>query len=310
MEYLAYIAPWVFGSICVGLTAGFVVGRGRANCDDDARMVELERQATLNVLVELLKHTEQISTDVACHNDEMQEAAVHVGNLQVKGEMESVKQALLGHVTGLMTANKQLQADLSYSAAQIEDQAQQIDRVRQEARTDALTSVANRKAFDEKFHLLHSTWDRRRKSYALILVDLDKFKRINDAYGHQAGDLVLKKVGECLKEWVRGSDFVGRYGGDEFAVLLPGAKLEVAMERAETIRKRTAEETSHMGFGSGYVAVSVSIGVAAPIKGDTMETVLERADQALYRSKRLGRNQVNWEPDTEDAPEGEFAGWG
>jgi diguanylate cyclase len=300
MESLVYIAPWVFGSIAIGLVAGFFAGRSRSGDVVDTKLVETERQATLKVLVDLLKSTEQISSNVACHNSEMQETADHVGNLQVAGEMENVKQALLGHVTGLMASNKQLQDDLTLSTCRIEEQAQQIDHVRQEARTDPLTTVSNRKAFDEKFLLLQAGWEREKEPYTLIMLDLDQFKRINDSHGHQAGDRVLEKVGACLKEWVREGDFVGRFGGDEFAILLPHAELHVAMKRAETIRSRTADETSRMAFRGGQVSVSVSIGVAAPREGDTMETVLHRADQALYKSKRLGRNQVNCEePDEE-----------
>ncbi|NQT16412.1 MAG: GGDEF domain-containing protein [Planctomycetes bacterium] len=301
MESLAYIAPWVFGSIGIGLVAGFFAGRTRTDDVPDTKLVEVERQATLKVLTDLLKYTEQISTNVACHNSEMQETADHMGNLEVGGEeMESVKQALLGHVTGLMASNKQLQDDLTYSSCRIEEQALQIDHARQEARTDPLTTVSNRKAFDEKFLLLHSGWERDNEPYALILLDLDQFKRINDSHGHQAGDRVLEKVGACLKEWVREGDFVGRYGGDEFAILLPHAEIDVAMSRAETIRERTADETSRMAFRGGQVSVSVSIGVAAPREDDTMETVLHRADQALYKSKRLGRNQVNCEERDEE----------
>jgi len=293
METLAYIAPWVFSSVCVGVAVGFFVGRSRSNSGQESQSIQLDRQATLKVLVEVLKSAEQISSDVQCHNSEIQETADHVGNLHVTGEMESVRDALLGEITGLMASNQRLQEDLTYSRYRIEEQAQQIDHARREARTDPVTRVSNRKAFDEKLLLLEAGWERERQPYVLILVDLDQFKRINDAHGHQAGDRVLEKIGTWLKEWVREGDFVGRYGGDEFAILLPHTELSVGMELAETIRARTADETSRIAVRGDQVSVSLSLGVAAPWEGDTMDSVLHRADQALYKSKRLGRNQVN-----------------
>jgi len=296
METLAYIVPWVFSSVCVGVVVGYFVGRSRSGeSQEDDKQAQLERQATLKVLVEVLKSAQQISSDVECHNTEIQEAADHVGNMQVTGKMESVKQALLGHVTELMTANKRLQDDLTYSSCRMEEQALEIDHARQEARTDPLTGVSNRKAFDEKLHLLDACWRREGQLYTVILVDLDQFKRINDSHGHQAGDRVLEKVGTWLKGWVREGDFVGRLGGDEFAVLLPYTELEVAVELAETIRMRTADATSRIAVRGEQVSVSLSLGVAASREGDTVETVLHRADQALYKSKRRGRNQVNFE---------------
>ncbi|MFH1920393.1 MAG: GGDEF domain-containing protein, partial [Planctomycetota bacterium] len=304
METLAYIVPWVFSSVCVGVVVGYFVGRSRSGePQEDDKLAQVERQATLKVLVELLKSAEQISSDVECHNTEIQEAADHVGNMQVTGEMESVKRALLGHVTELMTANKRLQNDLTYSSYRMEEQALEIDHVRREARTDPLTGVSNRKAFDEKLQLLDACWRREGQPYTLILVDLDQFKRINDSHGHQAGDRVLEKVGTWLKGWVREGDFVGRLGGDEFAVLLPYTELEVAVELAETIRMRTADATSRIAVRGEQVSVSLSLGVATSREGDTVETVLHRADQALYKSKRRGRNQVNsQEPEQEETP--------
>ena len=301
MGSLAYIAPWVFASVCVGLAAGFFAGRSRSSNVQDNKLVHSERQATLKLLVELLKSAEQISSNVECHNSEIRQTADHVGHIQVTGEMEFVKQAVLGQITALTASNKRLQHDLSYSCCRMEELAEEIDVARREARTDPITSVSNRKACDEKLLLLQAAWDREGHPYVLILVDLDQFKRINDSHGHQAGDRVLKKVGTWLKEWVREGDFVGRYGGDEFAVLLPYTELDVGVESAETLRSRTADETSRIALRGEQVSVSLSIGVAAPREGDTLETVLGRADQALYKSKRLGRNQVNCqEPNREE----------
>jgi len=305
METLAYIAPWVFSSVCVGVVVGYFVGRSRPGDVHDTKLVELERQTTLKVLVELLEAAETISSDVESHNSEIQETADHVGSIQVSGEMETVRKALLGQIAGLTASNQRLQHDLTYSRYRMEEQAQQIDRARREARTDPLTRVSNRKAFDEKLTVLHGDWERRSRPYVLILIDMDQFKRINDCHGHQAGDHVLEKLGGWLRGWVREGDFVSRFGGDEFAALLPHTELDVGAELAETIRARTADETSQIALRDEDVSISVSVGVAAPREGDTMGAVFARADEALYKSKRLGRNQVNCQgpPEEDPAPE-------
>jgi diguanylate cyclase len=184
----------------------------------------------------------------------------------------------------------------------MEEQAQEIDQARREARTDGLTKVANRKAFDEKLHLVLDDWRREGAPFVLILADLDYFKRINDAHGHQAGDRALEMIGSRLKQWVREGDLVGRYGGDEFAVLLPQTELAAGMEIAETICLRTADKATRVACRGEQVSLSLSLGVAAPRRGDTAETLLQRADQALYRAKRLGRNQAQCqEPDEDQA---------
>jgi diguanylate cyclase len=280
---------------------GYFVGRSRSGHAPDDRAVKAERDATLKLLVELVESAEQMSSDVECHHSEMQETADHVGNMQVTGEMESVKQALMGHISGLMASNQQLQEDLACSRYRMEEQAQQVDEARREARTDQLTSVPNRKAFDEKLHVLHRGWERDGDPYVLILLDLDQFKWINDCHGHQAGDRVLETVGAGLKEWVREEDFVGRYGGDEFAILMPHTEMDAGAERAEDIRLLTADATSRIAMRGEQISVSVSIGVAAPRGSDTLDAVFARADQALYRSKQLGRNQVTiQEPEQPD----------
>ncbi len=307
MDSLAYIAPWVLGSVCVGLAMGFFVGRGRSQDVQEKRLVQLERKTTLKVLLALLKSAKEMTTDVECHNSEIQQTADHVGNLRVTGEMENVKRAFLGQIAGLLSSNTRLQDTLTCTRYRMEEQAQEIDRARREARTDPLTGVSNRKALDEKLHLLQSDWDRKGLPFVLILLDLDYFKRINDAHGHQAGDYVLQKVGAWLKDWVRKEDFVGRYGGDEFAILLPCTELDVGLKLAETIRLRTAEETSRIALRREQVSVSISLGVAAPRQGDTPASVLRRADRALYKSKDLGRNQVNLQEPAPEEPVGQAA---
>jgi diguanylate cyclase len=294
MDSFAYIAPWVLASVCIGIVVGYYMSRSRGKCHE-LELAERERHATLKVLVELLSAVEQMNGDVECHNTEIQQTAHDVGNLRVSGEMESVKQALLGRMVSLLTSNKRLQNDLLCTQYRMEEQAQEIDHARREARIDALTSVANRKAFEEKFHLLLSAWSRQQQPFVLMMVDLDHLKRINDAHGHQAGDLVLEKMGRWLKQWVRERDFVARYGGDEFVLLLPRTELAAGVEIAQSICFRAADQASRVTFRGEQVSVSLSIGVTVSGEDDTADAMLRRADRALYRSKQMGRNQVQFE---------------
>ena len=153
MDTLAYIAPWVLGSVCIGVVAGFYLGRSVSPRHEEEDFVERERKATLEVLVELLSSAERMTSQVQTHNTEIQETAHHVGEIDADGKMETVKQALLEHMGTLLDANQRLQQDLTYNRYQMEEQAEQIDDARREARTDGLTTVANRKALDEKLHL-------------------------------------------------------------------------------------------------------------------------------------------------------------
>jgi diguanylate cyclase len=308
MDILTQIALWVLGSVLVGIAAGFFLGRGRSRGPEN-EIAERERQAMLRTMVGLLNSADQLNTDVAAHNSEIQENARHVKDLRVTGEMAAVRQTLLGHMTFLLKCNQDLQQDLLCTRYRLEEQAQEIDHARREARTDELTGANNRKAFNEKLHLLLDEQRRRGTTFVLMLIDLDQFKRINDAHGHPVGDRVLKTVGGWLKQGVREGDFVGRFGGDEFAVLLPKTELPAGRDLAESLRTSTAERASTVAARREQIAVSLSIGVVMSRNDDTAESILQRADEAMYRAKRNGRNQVQCEPtaEAEDAAVGNAA---
>jgi diguanylate cyclase len=291
---LAHIAPWVLGSVAVGVFVGILLARARVKAGDRSDLSP-ESQAVLKMLTELLSVSEHIATNVENHNTEIEANAQQVDKLQTSGEMETIKQTLLHHMTTLLSSNRHLQEDLVCTRYRLEEQAQEIDHVRQEARRDALTEAANRRAFDEKLHLLLDDWRRHDQPFVLVLADLDQFKRINDAHGHQAGDHVLKAMGKGLAELTREGDFVARYGGDEFAILMPKTTREVGMELADGLRRGIADNSFCFATRGGGVAISFSMGVAVPHEGDTDESILQRADQAMYRSKRAGRNHVECE---------------
>jgi diguanylate cyclase len=302
---LGYIAPWVLASVSVGIMAGFMWGRGRVRPDED-KSQQRDRTAMLRMMVELLGAADQINTNVENHSSEIAKNVQQVDDLPMTGEMELVKTVLLGHMRNLLTANRQMQDDLLCTRYRLEEQAVQMDHARLEARSDALTGVANRKAFDEKLHLLMDEWRRHQTPFVLIIADLDQFKRVNDSHGHLAGDRVLASVGTLLKELVREEDFVGRYGGDEFAILLPQTDLSIGAELAETLRGGVADGVCLGARRGEETAVSLSIGVAAPCEGDTDETLIHRADQVMYKAKHNGRNQVQcYRPEDASLPAAE-----
>jgi len=306
---LATISLWVLASVAVSLAVGFYLGRGMAHARRQPPGSGSERQAALATLVDLLKLVEELTSDVDTRSSEMQAVRSHMDDMHVTGELETIRQVLLKQVAAVLDSNQKLEDDLIYARCRMEQQAQEIDRTRQEAHTDALTGVGNRKAFDESLLLLLGAHKRGGDSFVLLLADMDHFKWVNDTHGHQAGDNVLRQLGELLKACVRDGDIVSRYGGDEFAILLPKAELNIGFQVADRIRLESTRSNFGLNSDREEGAVTLSIGVAVAQGNDTPESIIERADQALYNSKRGGRNQVQVHSgqDRESRPDAERA---
>ncbi len=176
-------------------------------------------------------------------------------------------------------------------AVATEDLRRQKDAAEALARTDALTGLANRRAFDEAAQHEFQRARRYGTPLVLILADLDFFKAINDSHGHHVGDQVLVDFARILSESVRGVDLAGRWGGEEFIILMPGTELAEAVQVAERMRLAVAAAPTRLGdVTCGYTA---SFGVAAySSKDQTLDALLYRVDSALYRAKDNGRNRV------------------
>jgi len=169
-----------------------------------------------------------------------------------------------------------------------------VEKARQDAFTDALTGLNNRHAFDLRLQEEYARWSRYAHPLSLIVVDVDFFKKVNDTYGHLAGDKVLHVIGAHLQHATRHKvDFTARYGGEEFVVLLPETNLNDALSVAEKIRH--AVEQKPFRSGSNRVNITVSCGVASFQQGDGRKSPFERADEALYLAKREGRNRCRSE---------------
>ena len=174
------------------------------------------------------------------------------------------------------------------------------ERLRYMATRDALTGVLNARAYYEVCERLIGIARRNSEPYAVLFVDLDHFKSINDTYGHEAGDHVLISVSDCLSKNIRKSDSLGRIGGEEFSIFLPNTNMTGALEVAEQLRM--AIESLMPDVGTGKHKVTASIGVARNQHSDQlMLDIQKQADQAMYRAKAAGRNRVTAFDDLNEA---------
>jgi two-component system cell cycle response regulator len=159
--------------------------------------------------------------------------------------------------------------------------------------TDALTGLHNRRYIESHLATLVQQASARAKALSLLVLDIDFFKPINDTHGHDAGDDVLREFAVRVRKSIRGIDLAGRFGGEEFVVVMPDTDMGVAATVAERLRRKIASEPFAISKGDKAVPVTISIGLAAlEGSGDTPHGLLKRADQALYRAKREGRNRV------------------
>jgi diguanylate cyclase (GGDEF)-like protein len=162
------------------------------------------------------------------------------------------------------------------------------ERIENLAQTDALTGLFNLRMFNEVWQREHSSAERDRGVYALLMIDMDKLKEINDAFGHEAGNSAITLVAQCLQRSIRNTDYAARFGGDEFTVLLPGASPEVAEAVVKRVRHNVYKTT--LDLRSRMIRCSVSIGVVNyPRDGRDMRELLSIADRKMYRDKELRR---------------------
>lgn len=220
---------------------------------------------------------------------------------QLKHTVESRLNAILNNVSAFKSGQEERRGALQSQIAQLENQLrvmetesnhlrQTLVEQRQRALTDVLTGVPNRTAYLERLEQEYARLRRYRSPLTLAVMDIDHFKRVNDQYGHAAGDAVLKSVARLLQGGLRKSDFLARYGGEEFVILMPETSLADATKAVNKLR--LAIQNRLIEAGGQSLAVTASFGVADFREGDTTAEVFSRADKAMYRAKERGRNQV------------------
>jgi diguanylate cyclase len=234
------------------------------------------------------------------YTENLVNASEKLGQVEDGGGVRMIVESLVQATKEVERINKTLEARLSASKLEISELQEILEAVRSENQTDPLTSLANRKFFDDALAKMLATAQERREPLSLMLLDIDHFKKFNDSYGHLTGDQVLRLVAVAVKQNVKGQDISARYGGEEFAIILPNTALRAAVTVADKIRLAVmTKDLMKRSTGEHLGRVTMSIGVAALSPGDTVQTLIERADVCLYAAKHGGRNRVVNQTDPE-----------
>ena len=224
----------------------------------------------------------------------------HVKQLSQLAQGEDVTAfiaALIEKVEELQDTNSRLEGELRRVRNDLSRLKKSFRKVSVEANRDPLTGLYNRRVLDEVLRRSIKNFEKARENFSVVITDLDDFKRINDVYGHLAGDEVLVTFADILKSDLRMDDVAARYGGEEFVVVLACLDVKGAVKVAGRIRERL--ESTPVVWGDDIIHVTASFGVAQVREGDTPTTVIERADKALYLAKSDGKNCVRSEKDLE-----------
>lgn len=274
----------------VELLAGVGIGwwlRGSGDGASRPQESEQDVERARSALARLHELATRVAADVGEHSTRVQEISNELSNHSPEnGELETV---VIGSVAEIIKANSRLQEQLKTAEVKLQEQAHQIEVHAADALTDALTGGANRRAFDAELARRTAEFQRRGTPFCLLMIDVDHFKKFNDAHGHLAGDEVLRGVARELRGTCREMDIVARYGGEEFAVIMPSTTLREAQAGVLRICSKIAE--SQFDFEGKALKVTVSGGLAEIAATDDEANLVKRADEALYAAKKNGRNR-------------------
>lgn len=296
----------LLAGVCIALVLlllGYLLGRrmARRGTQLQEAITQGERERMLQLLNDLGAWTSEYSGNVNDYQEKLGQLSEEVRNSTTHAQAENRVFVLLQQI---MESNDKLKQRLDAAERQLEKQTQQIQCYLTEARTDALTGLFNRRAFDQRLEELFIAYRNGGRSFVVVLIDIDRFKSINDTHGHQAGDEVLQQLAAFLRTHLDRAIIVARFGGEEFAVLLDGP-LRFAADRLNEVRK--ALEHQLIDTEDKQLQITVSIGASEPREDLVVGPILRRADEALYAAKNMGRNRVYYhdgrDPTLVGAPE-------
>ena len=263
------------------------------NKSDHEEALKEAGSKVFDTVKDITKKVKDAKNSMSEYGGSLTKISKNIGSEKNATKIQDMVAQMMSETQKILERNADLEHELDRSTQVMNILQKDLENVRKEALTDSLTNVSNRKALDNAFERYIEESNKRNKPFSFLMIDIDNFKDFNDNFGHQVGDQVLRLVAQTLKEGIRGADFVCRYGGEEFAIILPDTLLNAGVAVGNNLRKTVAmKDIVNKSTGKVLAQITLSVGVAEHDKGESMENIIRRADEALYAAKNNGRNQV------------------
>lgn len=261
---------------------------------DGDRIVISKLLTKINLMLrEITGHVLETEGDLSGHGTTLRGLSEEILEVRdFEGAKRIVDQMVL-ETKALIKSGSNLQSRMKISSAELQQLHRELEKSQQEAHTDSLTGLINRRGLEKRFELERIRAKQNNIPFSIILLDIDHFKKVNDTYGHLVGDSLLRGISNILKKQLRRNDIAARYGGEEFLILLPESDLVGAGAVAGKIQKGlSTKEWKLKGSGESMGSITVSMGISIYAMNESGDAMIKRADDALYVAKTSGRNQI------------------
>lgn len=262
-------------------------------CQCDGTNDKTLEQELLLMIAQILGMVVDLSGKTAVSNQTLELYVERLALSKDPSEVLHVATDIISETRSFVDETRKFESSLHESTQEIEYLKNQLDNARKQATVDSLTSLNNRRGFDLALASAIETVSAGNSTFSLMILDIDHFKSINDTYGHLVGDKVLTGIARQLFKQMRGNDYLSRFGGEEFAILLLDTPITGAFTVAENLRKSIERlRLKHTKTGEQFGKVTISIGIASFRAEESADALIQRCDKALYRAKSLGRDRT------------------
>ncbi len=254
----------------------------------------LSRLTFKNIICNVQNEVNEVINNLEEYQKSLSQKENQIEQKHEKAKDESTKEILLeilNELKELKSQNEFFKGKIKIQARKIKELEDELDETKKEANLDHLTGLLNRRAFEEAVNGLIKKYKTAKIPFSFIFIDIDFFKEINDTYGHTIGDETLRDVAETLRKYLRNEDIIGRYGGEEFGVVLPNIKLDTALKIAERLKNAIKNKT--IKIDGHNIKITASFGVIEIDNSvNSIDELIKKADLALYAAKKDGRDKI------------------